>query len=115
MTSCDGSIETRQDLFCRAYSKGSACLPREAIAYDLVPLVTQGGALHEVTGDAAILVDPTDVVAIAKGLNRLVALSPEERKARLQRLKLSASRFSAEAAHSKWRQALQYALCKAAD
>jgi len=87
----------------------------EAIAYDLVPLVTQGGALHEVTGDAAILVDPTDVIAIAKGLNRLVALSLEERKERLRCLKLSASRFSAEAAHSKWRQALQYALCQAAD
>ncbi|MDU3040187.1 glycosyltransferase family 1 protein, partial [Bradyrhizobium sp.] len=44
----------------------------EAINRALVPLVGAGGALHEVTGDSAVLVDPLDVGQIAAGMRTLV-------------------------------------------
>jgi glycosyltransferase involved in cell wall biosynthesis len=62
----------------------------EAIAYGLVPLVGRNGALHEVTGDEAILVDPTDVASIAAGLNTLVTLTPSDREKRMPALRDSA-------------------------
>ncbi len=74
----------------------------EAIAYDLVPLVTMGGALHEVTGDEAILVDPTDVGMISSAISKLVELTDHERSVRLRSLRESAARFTAEAAKATW-------------
>jgi glycosyltransferase involved in cell wall biosynthesis len=78
----------------------------EAIAYGLVPLVSAGGALHEVTGDAAILVDPLDVGMIAEGMKKLVGLSDLEKSERLQSLKVSVARFTVEAAMGTWKAVL---------
>ncbi len=78
----------------------------EAIAYDLIPLVSQGGALHEVTGDAAVLVDPLDTAGIADGMIKLADMAPHERQERLASLRISAGRFTPEAAQRGWREAL---------
>lgn len=82
----------------------------EAINYNLIPLVGRGGALHEVTGDAAILVDPTDITSIADGMTSLAALSDEQKLDRLARARSSISRFTSAAAVSTWRATLQKAL-----
>ena len=78
----------------------------EAIDYGLVPLLSSGGALQEVAGDAAIYVDPLDVRAISAGMISLASLSDEERFARLIRLRESIKRFSLESAIATWRSAL---------
>jgi len=78
----------------------------EAIHYGLVPLVSANSALHEVTGDSAVLVDPLDEASITQGLRTLAALKPEERERRLVDLRKSIGRFTPEAAISAWRSAL---------
>jgi glycosyltransferase involved in cell wall biosynthesis len=78
----------------------------EAIDYGLVPLLSGGGALQEVAGDAAIYVDPLDVDAISAGMRSIASLSDEERVARLIRLRQSITRFSLENAIATWRSAL---------
>jgi glycosyltransferase involved in cell wall biosynthesis len=50
----------------------------EAISRNLVPLVSRDGALHEVAGDRAILVDPLDVKEIAQGMRRLAFMDKGE-------------------------------------
>jgi glycosyltransferase involved in cell wall biosynthesis len=87
----------------------------EAIKNDLIPLVGSGGALHEVTGDAAILVDPLDVSDIASGMRKLASIDDRERQHRLADLKSSIGRFSSEAAISAWRTGLQQALAAYCD
>lgn len=82
----------------------------ESIKNGLLPLVGRGGALHEVTGDSAILVDPLDVSDIAAGLKQLVAIDDRERELRLADLKSSIARFSTEVAISAWRSGLQKAI-----
>jgi glycosyltransferase involved in cell wall biosynthesis len=78
----------------------------EAIAYGLVPLIGPGGALHEVTGDAAVLADPLDIAEIASGMRKLASMSTEERDLRLVELRRSIARFSEERAIAVWRSAL---------
>jgi glycosyltransferase involved in cell wall biosynthesis len=78
----------------------------EAINYGLVPLVGRGGALQEVTGDAAVLVDPLDVANIAVGMTTLAGLSDEERNNRVTLLRRSVKRFSLTSAVAAWRSAL---------
>jgi glycosyltransferase involved in cell wall biosynthesis len=78
----------------------------EAINYGLIPLVGRGGALQEVAGDAAVLVDPLDVADIAAGMTTLAGLSNEERNNRLTLLRSSIKRFSLEIAVASWRSAL---------
>jgi glycosyltransferase involved in cell wall biosynthesis len=78
----------------------------EAIAYGLVPLVGRGGALHEVTGDSAILVDPIDVDDIADGLNDMLSLTSTERSVRVTKLRHSTSRFSLFCIQIDWRKTL---------
>jgi glycosyltransferase involved in cell wall biosynthesis len=78
----------------------------EAINYGLVPLVGHGGALQEVAGDAAVLVDPFDVRNIAAGMITLAGLSDEERNNRVDLLRHSVERFSLESAVAAWRSAL---------
>jgi glycosyltransferase involved in cell wall biosynthesis len=82
----------------------------EAIKHGLIPLVGFGGALHEVTGDAAILVDPLDVSNIALGMRKLASMDNKERERRLADLNSSVIRFSPEAAISAWRSGLQQAI-----
>jgi glycosyltransferase involved in cell wall biosynthesis len=82
----------------------------EAISRDLVPLLSRDGALHEVAGDHAILVDPLNVKEIAEGMRRLVVMNKEKRRERLVELKRSIARFSRQSAEKAWRATLQQAL-----
>jgi glycosyltransferase involved in cell wall biosynthesis len=82
----------------------------EAIARDLVPLVSRGGALHEIAGDSAILVDPLNVNEIANGMRQLALMGQEERQSRLVELRRSFARFSRQSAVEAWRATLQQAL-----
>ena len=82
----------------------------EAINNDLVPLVGSNGALHEVTGDAAILVDPYDIADIASGMRKLASMDADERGRRLLDLKQAIGRFSPERAISAWRVGIQQAI-----
>jgi glycosyltransferase involved in cell wall biosynthesis len=82
----------------------------EAISYDLVPLLSKEGALHEVAGDCAILVDPLNVDEIADGMRRLALMGHEERQSRLLELRASIARFSRESAAEAWRATLRQAL-----
>ncbi|NLE75932.1 MAG: glycosyltransferase family 4 protein [Chloroflexi bacterium] len=60
---------------CFAYPsiyEGFGLPPLEAMACGTPVLSSQAGALGEVVGDAAVVVDPTDVPSIAQGLTRLL-------------------------------------------
>jgi glycosyltransferase involved in cell wall biosynthesis len=82
----------------------------EAIKHSLVPLVGSGGALHEVTGDAAILVNPLDVSDIAAGMRKLAMMEADEHRSRLAELTENIGQFSTEAAISAWRSGIQRAI-----
>ena len=81
----------------------------EAIRFDLVPLVGRGGALEEVTGDQAILVDPLSVEQIAAGMRGLVEMNETERIRRITALKTHISKFSKVNTMLAWRETL--AIC----
>ena len=82
----------------------------EAIKNGLIPLVGAGGALHEVTGDSAILVDPLHVDAIAAGMQHLTEMDENERDRRLSELRKHLKRFSRENTMRSWRSALKAAV-----
>jgi glycosyltransferase involved in cell wall biosynthesis len=82
----------------------------EAINYDLVPVLSSGGALEEVAGSAAVFVNPLDVADIAAGMRKIAAMTSEERARRLSQLQLSVTRFSLEKAVATWRWALMRAI-----
>jgi glycosyltransferase involved in cell wall biosynthesis len=82
----------------------------EAIARDLLPLVSRGGALHEVAGDSAILVDPLNANEIAVGMRRHALMGEQERQSRPVGLRRSIARFSRESAVEAWRAKLHQAL-----
>lgn len=70
------------DLFAYpSQAEGFGLPPLEAMACGTPVLTSEGSALAEVTGAAALLVDPLDEGAIACGLERLLA-DPEERRTR---------------------------------
>ena len=85
----------------------------EAISRGLVPLVSTGGALEEVTGVSAILVNPTGIEEIAAGMLQLAEMSPEERCTRLTALNKSIARFSMDTFKSVWRSAIEGVLTNA--
>jgi glycosyltransferase involved in cell wall biosynthesis len=87
----------------------------EAIRFDLVPLIGSGGALQEVTGDHAILVDPLNTEEIAAGMRRLVWMSETERADRISALKMHVAQFSRKKTMSAWREALRVSLKAAND
>jgi len=82
----------------------------EAIANGLVPLLSVGGALHEVAGDAALLVDPLNTAEIAQGMRQLAHMGVDERQVRLAALRRSSARFSRNSANAAWRSTVQQAL-----
>ena len=84
----------------------------EAILWGLIPLIGRTGALHEVAGDGAVLVDPTDVADIARGMRELADIQDAEREERLRLLRRNIDDFSLEAALSTWRGAIMKALCR---
>jgi glycosyltransferase involved in cell wall biosynthesis len=85
----------------------------EAISHGLVPLLSRGGALHEVAGDSALLVDPFNTDEIADGMRRLACMEEEERQVRLAMLRESIARFSRSSAMAAWRSTLKQALAGA--
>ncbi len=82
----------------------------EAISFGMIPIVGQGGALHEVTGDSALLVDPLRTDNIAAAMRNLVEMDDRERAARVDALRQHVSLFSRERTIAAWRHALQTAL-----
>jgi glycosyltransferase involved in cell wall biosynthesis len=87
----------------------------EAIRFNLVPLIGGGGALQEVTGDQAILVDPLNTEEIASGMRRLAEMNETERADRISALKRHVTQFSRNKTMSAWREALQASLKAAND
>jgi glycosyltransferase involved in cell wall biosynthesis len=79
----------------------------EAISGGLVPLVSQNGALHEVTGDRGVLVDPLSVDSIADGLTRLALMPPEEKAQRLGALTLKIREYAEDRTRESWRSAIE--------
>ncbi|MFM9882249.1 MAG: glycosyltransferase [Burkholderiales bacterium] len=77
----------------------------EAIARDLVPLVSRDSVLHEVAGDGALLADPEQISSIAAGMTSLADLTDDERARRLTDLKASIRRFDIETIRVAWRKA----------
>ena len=73
-----------------SFLEGFGLPAAEAIGFGLVPLVSRGGALHEVTGDDAVLVDPANIDSIAEGMRVLVSLTVQERERRMASLISSA-------------------------
>ncbi len=82
----------------------------EAISFGMIPIVGQGGALHEVTGDSALLVDPLRTDSIAVAMRNLVEMDDRERAVRVDALRQHVSLFSRERTIAAWRHALQTAL-----
>ncbi|WP_264052721.1 glycosyltransferase [Rhodopseudomonas palustris] len=81
----------------------------EAIHYGVIPLLSRGGALQEVAGPSAILVDPLDVDAIAQGMHQIAAMSEDAKAQRLDQMRTSIARFSTENALRVWRSVLSQA------
>ncbi|MFM9976634.1 MAG: glycosyltransferase [Sphingomonadaceae bacterium] len=77
----------------------------EAIARDLVPLVSAASVLHEVAGDGALLADPENVASIAREMQLMIDMHDDERDARLVRLRQSIGRFGLGAIQDSWRHA----------
>lgn len=82
----------------------------EAISRGLVPLVSTGGALEEVTGVSAILINPTSIEEISAGMLQLAEMSPEERRFRLAALNEAIARFSMDNFKSVWRSVIECVL-----
>jgi glycosyltransferase involved in cell wall biosynthesis len=78
----------------------------EAMRHGLIPVISSGSVLEEVTGPGAIGVDPTSDTAIAAGMSAVAALSPAERDTRQALLREQVHRFSEEAFRRQWREAL---------
>lgn len=77
----------------------------EAVARDLVPLVSAQSVLHEVAGDGAVLVDPQSTASIADGMRQLVDMPEPERMVRLAMLRKAVNRFDLETVRDAWRRA----------
>jgi glycosyltransferase involved in cell wall biosynthesis len=78
----------------------------EAIARGQIPLIGTDEALVEVAGAGAIVVDPADEAAIADAMHQLVALSPQDRADRLQRMQAGLARFDRDTFRRSWRDAV---------
>jgi glycosyltransferase involved in cell wall biosynthesis len=90
-----------------SFLEGFGIPAAEAVAHGLIPVVTNDGALAEVTGPAAILVDPLDEQDIRRGLSEVLALSAAETEHRLMELRRNVERFTPELAKRHWNEALQ--------
>jgi glycosyltransferase involved in cell wall biosynthesis len=74
----------------------------EAIARGLIPLLNKEGALAEVAGPGAILVDPSNEADVCRGITDLLALEPTEVQRRLDLMRASISRFRPELVKISW-------------
>jgi glycosyltransferase involved in cell wall biosynthesis len=85
----------------------------EAVARGLAPLVSADSVLHEVAGDGALLVDPTDTAQIAAGMRALVEMTKAEADERHVALVASLAKFSPEVFEQSWRDAIEAAIASA--
>ena len=85
----------------------------EAIARNLVPLVSRDSVLHEVAGDGALLADPHDVIEIASQMTALAEMTDNERARRLIPLRDSIRRFDLDRIRQLWRDAFDEILLAA--
>jgi glycosyltransferase involved in cell wall biosynthesis len=74
----------------------------EAAQHGLVSVVSAGGAQEEAAGKGAILVDPTSIAAIAKGMRQLVQMPAGERDERVALLRTQAANLSQERYLARW-------------
>lgn len=79
----------------------------EAIAHGLIPLVTRDSVLHEVAGDGALLAGADEVDEIAEQMIRLLRMSNDERRSRIEQLQAAITRFDIEAIRQQWRSAFR--------
>jgi glycosyltransferase involved in cell wall biosynthesis len=84
----------------------------EAILHGVIPIVTRGSVLHEVAGDAALLVDAENEAEIAAAMTRLVEMSRAEREQRVRSLRASIDRFTPQQFVWDWRGRLQDVLAE---
>jgi glycosyltransferase involved in cell wall biosynthesis len=84
----------------------------EAIVRGVIPLVSRGGALNEITGDAAVLVDPLSVTSIAAGMIAIASLTEEARACKLAALRRHISEITRPAAREGWRSVLEAAIAE---
>jgi glycosyltransferase involved in cell wall biosynthesis len=82
----------------------------EAISRGLVPLVGRGGALEEISGQSAILVDPEDTDSISAGLIQLTSMTQVEKDIRLANLRAHIQMFTPIATQRGWQAAAEAAL-----
>ena len=75
----------------------------EAVAHDLVPIVTRSGVLDEVAGPGALQVNPSAESEIADAMIELVHSDPAARRARLTLLRESVRRFTVGRFEHEWR------------
>lgn len=73
----------------------------EAMAHGTPVVVSSGSSLPEIAGDAGIYVDPSDVSSITDGINRALAESAADRKARIQQGLQRVKEFTWEGAAAK--------------
>ncbi|EKE43134.1 group 1 glycosyl transferase [Oceaniovalibus guishaninsula JLT2003] len=78
----------------------------EAIARDLVPLISAGGVLEEVAGPAALTADPGDEAGIARQMSALAAMTAAEKARRRSDLSQAITRFTPERFRDAWRRVL---------
>ncbi|MGA7383206.1 MAG: hypothetical protein WBW81_00435 [Methylocella sp.] len=94
-----------------AFAQSNSLPAAEAASRGLVPLIGGQGALREIAGGSALLVDPLNTDAIADAMRRAAHIGQADRQARLVRQTLARfSRNLAEAAA--WRSALNHALAQ---
>lgn len=74
----------------------------EAAMQGLVPLVSEGSALTEATGDGAVSVDPLSTDAIAEGMRSLVHMTEGERRSRVDQVRGRARALSFENYLTRW-------------
>ncbi len=75
----------------------------EAIASNLIPLVSANSVLREVAGDGALTASPDDVLDIARGMRMLIAMAPDEKAERRALLAGSVARFTPRRFADEWR------------
>lgn len=74
----------------------------EAIAHGLVPLVSQGTVLEEVSGNGALTAPLDDVEAMAIAMARLADLTSDEAASRKLQLQEMVASFSRDRFHDQW-------------
>ena len=84
--------------------EGFGIPPLEAMACGAPVVTSRGGALEEVTGGAAVLVDPLDPASIREGIEDALARRDELRAAGLERARAFSWAASAAATADVYRE-----------